>query len=342
MAAFPRYFSVKSVACLLVLLLAFQGSEHLLSQSDPLNEAFLSAFRDYSENNLLSAQEQLQALVVKTANQKDLRDLRGRSLLLLGAVYEKQEKKKEAVVCYCDAKEILGKDVTFEGLNLDDLLFYDEPCPENAGIKAVAAAKKHRGGGKFLMTLLGLAALAGIGYLVYTKVIKKDDKEDDDGDDHDNSINYETQYRALTCWSGSARAQNTSVTPTFNTDWNPNPALGNNYDHTSTCTISGQNIVSWSVKVMVTACNGLTRRDQVWINGNLVLDQSTKYSNTCSSGNISDFCRDPGSVAGAGNYHEYPIHSGSGAVSFTIRHKITFTRASGQVVNIVNAETVTQ
>jgi hypothetical protein len=332
--------AVKGLTCLLVVLLAFQGSENLFSQTDPLNEDFLAAHSNYTQNMLIEAQTLLQKIVVETANKKEHRELRGRSLLLLGAVYEKLEKKKEAVTCYCEAKDILGSGVTYEGLELDDLLFYDEPCPENAGVKAVAAVKKHRGGGKFLLTLLGLAALAGIGYLVYTQVIKKADSDDDGDGDSNGRINYETQYRALTCWSGAAHSSSATA-PTFNSNWNPNPTSGNGYDNTSTCTISGTSITSWSVKLMVTACNNLTRRDQVWINGNLVLDESKKYANTCSTGNVSEFCRSPGTVVGAGNYQEYPIHSGSGATSFTIRHKITFTRASGQVTSIVNSETNT-
>jgi len=110
------------------------------------------------------------------------------------------------------------------------------------------------------------------------------------------------------------------------------PAFGNNYDDESTLTISGPEITSWSIRLAVTACKGLTRRDIIYVNDIQVLDVTNKFDRACG-GNITDFCNNP--VDGM----QYDIASGSGAVTIKLRHRIIFTAPANSPVRVLTSST---
>ncbi len=285
---------------------------------------FSGAKKIFFAGNYQQAKNDLEMLIADIENLAGRDSFKGEVYLLAGATYEKLKFRELAFKYFCQAKSILGKGRTIEGLKLKDYKQYKKDCPDGTVYAKAAGRKK---GGGFLGALLGLAVLAGAAYLVYTKFIKKDEE------DTPAPVYYENEYQAWTCWHASATAQNTTVTPQINSNYAPNPSFSNNYDDQSTCTITGENIVHWSVGITITACNGLTRRDQVFINGSQVLDVSNTYNKSCAGGpGISDFCNSPHDYSAQKDFHQFEVASGSGQASFTIRHKITFTRPSGEKV----------
>jgi hypothetical protein len=295
------------------------------AEEDLFQVRFNGAKKNFFAGNHQQAKDELEKLIADLDTLSGRDTFKGEVYLLAGAAYEKLKFRELAFKYFCQAKSILGQGRTIEGLKLKEYKIYRKDCPDG-GVYAKPAAKK-KGAGGFLGVLLGLAVLAGAAYLVYTKFIKQDEEETPA------PVYYENEYQAWTCWHASATAQNTTVTPQINSDYAPNPSFSNNYDDQSTCTITGENIVHWSVGITITACNGLTRRDQVFVNDSQVLDVTNTYSKSCAGGpGLTDFCHNPHDYTAQKDFHQFEVASGSGAASFTIRHKITFTKPSGEKV----------
>ncbi len=279
--------------------------------------------------NYEAAREILEKLVTEIAPTEGRDTLKGEIYLLSGATYEKLKFKELAIKYFCLAKKILGRGKTFAGLELKKFKYYKHDCPQDAVY--VKVGKKKGGIGRFLGTLVGLAVLAVGGYFLYTKVIKKKTEEDN------GNIYYENEYQAWNCWFASAHSTSATLpTITPRDTWAPNPTHANGYDNETTVSITGPQINSWSIKLTVTACRGLTRRDIVYVNGAQRIDVTNSFDRTCG-GNITDFCASP-----AGG-KEYSIASGSGEVTLTLRHRIIFTLpgdASAAVIQVVNNSSV--
>jgi len=273
--------------------------------------------------NFQQAKTILEKLISEIAQVQGRETMKGEIFLLSGAIYEKLKYKELSIKYFCLAKGILGKGNTFAGLVLKDYKYYKKDCaPQGAYAKI---GRKKGGFGKFLGTLLGLAALAIGGYFIYTKVIKKKTDTDDNS-----NIQYETEYQAWNCWLASAASHNSTL-PTIspNNSWAPQPAFSNSYDNESTVSITGPEIYSWTIKLTITACKGLTRRDIIYVNDSQVLDVTNKFDRNCG-GNITDFCQNP--VDGK----EYAIAQGSGEVTLKLRHRIIFTAPASTQVRVLN------
>lgn len=98
---------------------------------------------------------------------------KGQVYLLAGANYEIMKFKELAVKYYCRAKAILGEGTTIEGLELNNLKYYKEPCG-GAAVAARAetgsAPRRKSFFGSLFGTLLGLALVGGIvWYLFFSK-----------------------------------------------------------------------------------------------------------------------------------------------------------------------------
>ena len=294
-------------------------------REDPYLVRFNKAKISFFAGDHQQAKDVLEKLITDITDLSGRDTFKGEVYLLAGATYEKLKFREPAFKYFCLAKSILGRGRTIDGLKLKDYKIYKKDCPE--GAVYAKAAKKKKGGAGILGTLLGLAVLAGAAYLVYTKFIKKDEEETSA------PVYYENEYQAWTCWHAAVTAENTTVNPQINSDYAPNPNFGNNYDDQSTFTVSGENIVQWSVGITITACNGLTRRDQIYVNGGQVIDVTNTYNKSCAGGpGINDFCGSPHDYSAQKDFHQFQVASGSGQASFTIRHKITFTRPSGERV----------
>jgi len=294
---------------------------------DLLVSRFADAKAVFFAENYEAAREILEKLVAEIAALEGRDILKGEIYLLSGANYEKLKYRELAIKYFCLAKKILGKDRTFEKLELKKFNYYRRDCPQD--VVYAKAAKKKGGFGRFLGTLVGLAVLAVGGYFLYTKVIKKKTEEDND------NIYYENEYQAWNCWHASASSTSATLPTIAPRDaWAPNPTRSNNYDNESNVSITGPQINAWSIKLTVTACKGLTRRDIVYVNGVLKIDATNRFDRACA-GIISDFCANP--VEGK----EYAIASGSGEVTLRLRHQIVFTLPGGGSVQVVNQASFT-
>lgn len=294
---------------------------------DPLEAQFSVAKAAFFDEDYPQARAVLEKLIAVIAEVEGRDTMKGEIYLLSGAVYEKLKYKELAVKYFCLAKEILGKGKTFPGLILKDYKQYKADCAAREGTARMI--KKKGGFGRFLTGLFGLAILVIGGYLLYTKVIKKD-KEGDENE----TIYYETEYQAWNCWHASASSSSTTL-PTISpaSDWAPKPVFSNNYDDQRTVSITGPQIYFWEIKLAITACKGLTRRDIVYVNDSLVLDVTDKFDQACG-GTISDFCANP-----LAQGKETLIVSGSGEATLKLRHRIIFTLPSGAQVSVVNNST---
>jgi hypothetical protein len=291
-------------------------------EADVLALRFTEAREAYFSGDIQAAKAILEKLVAELAAIEGRDTLKGEVYLLSGAAYEKLKYRELAVKYFCLAKELLGQGRSIEGLKLKDFKYYRDDCQTAAVI--AKAGKKKRGFGRFLGTLLGLAAVVVGGYFLYTKVIKKKDEE------QAKDIYYENDYQAWNCWQASATSSSSTLPTIAPADsWAPNPGHGNSYDSTSTVSISGPSITSWKIKLAITACKGLTRRDVVYVNDVQKIDVTNSFDRACG-GAISDFCANP--VGGK----EYAIASGSGQVTLKLRHRIVFTLPSGASVQVVN------
>jgi hypothetical protein len=292
---------------------------------DVLLVRFAEARRALFAEDYEGAKALLEKLVADLAQVQGRDTLKGETYLLAGASYEKLKYKDLSIKYFCLAKDILGEGRTIEGLKLKDYKHYRAEC-RLVAVAGAAAAKK-RGGGRFLGALLGLAVLAVGGYFLYTKVIKKKDE------DEQKDIYYETEYQAWNCWHAQATSSS-STPPTISpsSNWAPLPSHGNNYDSTSTVSITGPKITSWSIRFACKACKGLTRRDIIYVNDVQKLDVTNTFPGACG-GTINEFCDDP--AAGGGK--SYTIASGSGEATLKLRHTILFSLPSGAVVQVLNS-----
>jgi tetratricopeptide (TPR) repeat protein len=291
-------------------------------EEDALVVRFGEARTFFFAGEYAAAKAILEKLVAELAAVEGRDSFKGEVYLLSGAAYEKLKYKELAIKYFCLAKDVLGAGKTIEGLKLKDYKYYKSECRAAA---VVAKAGRKRGGfGKFLGALLGLAALAVGGYFLYTKVIKKEEKEED------KDVYYETDYQAWNCWLASANSSSATL-PTISpaNTWAPTPTFANGYDSTATVSITGPQIVSWSIKLSITACKGLTRRDIVYVNDAQVLDVTNRFDRACG-GDINSFCNNPT------DGKSYDIASGSGEVSLKLRHQIVFTLPSGVAVRVVS------
>ncbi|MBN2399508.1 MAG: hypothetical protein JXI33_04120 [Candidatus Aminicenantes bacterium] len=286
---------------------------------DAYEMQFSEAKKAFFAGDFALAKTVLEKLIDAIAPVQGRDTMKGEIYLLSGAVYEKLKYKELAVKYFCLAKEILGKGKTFEGLVLNDFKYYKRHC-DQAGANAI---KKKSGFGKLLGSLLALAVIAIGGYFLYTKVIKKESK------DKEADIYYESEYQAWNCWHASA-ASSSPTLPTISpaNDWAPNPTHANGYDDESTVSISGPDIYHWDIKLAITGCNGLTRRDIIYVDDVQVLDVTNTFDRTCS-GNINDFCNNP--VDGM----QYEIASGAGEVTLKLRHRIIFTTPANNPVRMM-------
>ncbi|HDP94049.1 MAG TPA: tetratricopeptide repeat protein [Candidatus Aminicenantes bacterium] len=125
------------------------------------------------------------------------RKLQGRVSLLMGAVHEKLKNKNQSIQWFCRAKELLGPGHSVSWLELSKYRFYKKHC--KGGVLAVAGNRKKRGG-RFLGTLLGLAALGGIVWYLFinkNSPLKGDDKEEEKGEYTSITFRLEVTYKGL-------------------------------------------------------------------------------------------------------------------------------------------------
>jgi tetratricopeptide (TPR) repeat protein len=279
--------------------------------ADPLAARFAEARETYFAGEYEAAKEILEKLVAELAAVRGRDTFKGEVYLLTGAAYEKLKFKALAFKYYCLAKDILGEGKTIEGLKLKDLAYYAQDCRQP---QTYAKIPRHGrgGGGKFLGSLLGLAALAVGGYFLYTKVLKKKDGGGGGG----GGGNYDSDYQAWSCWSAEANS-GSSTLPTIApaNGWNPNP--------------NRPQITSWRITLSVTACKGLTRRDIVWVNDVQRLDVTNRFDRACG-GDIASFCNNPT------DGKTYDVASGSGEAALKLRHQIVFTTPTGAPVRVIS------
>lgn len=289
-----------------------------VTAEDPYEARFSEAKKAFFAGNFPLAKTILEKLTEAITPLQGRDTMKGEIFLLSGAVYEKLKYRELSKKNFCLAKEILGRGKTFTGLVLKDFAYYESDCRP----AAARGVKRKSGLGKLLGSLLGLAILVVGGYFLYTKVIKKDSEDDD--------IYYETDYQAWSCWHASA-ASSSPTLPTIApaNNWAPQPSFANGYDDESTVSITGPEIYSWEIKLAITACKGLTRHDAIYVNNVQVLDVTNTFDRVCG-GNITDFCQNP--VDGK----EYAIASGSGEVTLTLRHRITFSAPANTKVRVLS------
>jgi hypothetical protein len=288
---------------------------------------FEEASHAFFTENYEKAKEKLEALVaeIEASQRRDF--IMGEIYLLSGATYEKLALGELAIKYFCLAKEILGKDRTSSGLELRKFKYYRFSCSQDAVY--TAPVKKKSRFMRLLRPLLGLAVVAVGGLFLYTQVIKKKDKAKP-------PLYIEDEYQAWNCWKASAISASSSQ-PTIApaNSWMPNPNHNNGYYSQSSVSITGPQIKSWNIKVNITGCNGVTRRDFFFVNGAQVLDVTNRFDRPCG-GSFTDFCSDPSGS------REYVIASGSGEVTLELSHRIIFWIWQGPTqVQVVNNATFT-
>jgi len=130
----------------------------------------------YFKGEYEAVRGKLDKLAAELAKIEGRDTLKGEMYLLMGANHEQLKYKEISIRYYCKAKEILGANKSFQGLELKKLKWYKKTCP--AGSQYAKAGTKKKGGG-WIGTLLGLALLGGaIWYLFINKnsPIKKKEK----------------------------------------------------------------------------------------------------------------------------------------------------------------------
>ncbi len=161
-----RYYKADCAAIAAVLEGgAAAGSDDLVAQ---YNQAKIGYFAGAYE-----AAKAVAESLITSLGAIDGRDtFKGQVYLLAGAIYEVLEFRELAIKYYCRAKAVLGEGTTIEGLKLDDLKWYKEPCggAAVAGAAARTAGRKKSWFGGLVGTLLGLALVGGIvWYLFFSK-----------------------------------------------------------------------------------------------------------------------------------------------------------------------------
>ncbi|MBN2199866.1 MAG: hypothetical protein JW747_08480 [Candidatus Aminicenantes bacterium] len=157
MAHIKGYSLCKILAVVLSVLIA--GQAHFAfagrAQDETLEAKFEAAKALYFAEDYEGAKAGLEELAAALGRLEGSSVLKGKTYLLLGAAYEKLDAKEPAVNSYCRAKEILGAGKTIEGLDLEELKYYQEPC------RVVTGRTAARKGGGFLGKALGIVLFVG-------------------------------------------------------------------------------------------------------------------------------------------------------------------------------------
>jgi Flp pilus assembly protein TadD len=300
------------------LYLEFFAPKVRKDQAAVLNERLAGAKNLFFSGDFEGAKAEAEKLAAEFASLEGFDVIKGETYLLLGAAHEKLKYKELAVKYYCRAKEILGANRTFAGLELKKLKYYKEECRAVAGRTAA-----RRGGGflgKALGTLLFLGALGGlVWYLFFSPNAPLKKKAE----------TYEfTSSCFSTNWIFNVNATFTEpggqivVTP----DSAPQPSQNNNWEDSVTYTLStsgGGSLVSISLRLDVEVGGGDNgrRHDLAWVDDVLRLDQTNTFAQPCSSPGIVTYSN---------------IYSRASTGSFTLRHKVELSRASGDKLDSAN------
>ncbi len=141
-------------------------------QTDELTTRYNQARIGYFAGAYEAAKATLESLIMSLAATSGRDTLKGQVYLLAGAVYEVLEFRELAIKYYCRAKAVLGEGTTIEGLKLENLKFYREPCGAAAlaGSAVKTAGRKRSGIGGLVITVLSIAAIGGlVWYLFFSK-----------------------------------------------------------------------------------------------------------------------------------------------------------------------------
>ena len=310
----------KVVALFVALLLAGE-SAMLMAQTepqpaakaepDPLLPRFTEARQAFFAGEYEKARDGLERLIADLAKIEGRETFKGEVFLLSGAAHEKLKNRDKSVEYFCQAKKLLGRDRSIEGLKLKKFKFYKIECP-GAGDHVAKAGHKRGGIGKLLGTLLGLGVLAVAVWFLYTKVIKKDKDE------------YTVSSACFTTdWLVEASAQFSGATGDFDIQPQiaPNPNESNNWQDQVTYTISGYgNLISLDIVLSVTVSGGdnVTRHDLVYLDDVLIWDKTNTFTQPCSNRTVSD-----------GFSHAFTkYHFGD---TFTLKHQATFIVNEAQI-----------
>ena len=214
--------------------------------------------------------------------------LRGETYLVLGAAYEALKYKELAIKYYCKAKEILGINVTVDGIRLSKQRWYKSKCPTGAAAAKVAV-RKRRGGGGFIGFILGLGILAGlVWYLLFSKNAPlKKLLEDLEGATlvSNASACYSTRWK----WHISSSWKGSIGTVTFTPNSAPFPQPSNSWEDEVTYTLSisgGGTLKECTITLEEVEIGGgdtNPREDWIWILNNLELNETNTFTEPCSN-----------------------------------------------------------
>jgi tetratricopeptide (TPR) repeat protein len=314
----------KILAVVLCVLIAAEAQWALAGQAqqaDPLTAQFNAAKAEYFAGKYEDAKIILEKLIAELGRIDGYDTLKGSTYLLAGATYEKLKLKEPSVKYYCRAKEILGQDKTFEGLDLRTLKWYKEICPGAAGIIAPesAAPRPRRSGGGFIWTIIGLGVIAGLIWYLFFSKNAPFKKAEEEAVTTFSSTCYTTlwKFSISSEWSGSAGT--VTLTPDVLAGNYPKPSQNNNWEDQVTYTLSatgGGTLISLNLKIDLELGGGdnARRQDVVTVDGSELLNVTNTFSESCSA---------PGKKL----YEN--VYSRGSTGTFTLKHKVVLSKSGG-------------
>jgi hypothetical protein len=283
---------------------------------DPLTESFIKGRDAYFNRRYEEARSVLEKLIKDLSAVSGRDSLRGQTYLVAGAAYEKLELKGTAIQYYCEAKTILGTGKTIPGLTLKELLYYGEKCPGESGVFAgpqVEAGRRSPTIGGVLRTLFYVAMLGGvIWFLFFSKNAPFKSLIGGSGASEYSSACFSTfwKFEGTVEWAPGQEGTLRLEPNVF-----PQPSQNNGWDDTVSYALTAvggtANSVSLAFSLEVGGGNVAVRRDIVTVDGIEVLNAANTFSEACAS-------------PGKKTYENIYRRDGTG--TFTIRHKVEFTR----------------
>ena len=272
-------------------------------------------YRAYLAGDYEGSKVILERLVSIIDTLEGFESLKGETYLVLGAAYEALKYKELAIKYYCKAKAILGVNVTVEGIRLSKLKWYKAKCPTGAAAARVVV-RERRGGGGFIGFLLGLAILGGLIWYLFineNSPLKKDDSGGGGGGGTSYSsscFSTEWSFYYETHWGATAGDV------TFGPNQSPFPRDDNDWEDTVTYTLTvGAGVFNsgfLTLSLKIGGGDGVVRKDQVWVNDDLKVDESNTFTPACpnTAGKIDK-----------GVIYTFNI-PGPGTYTIKLRHKV--------------------
>jgi len=161
-----KYYKADCEAIAAILDLGVSG------QSDELVARYNQAKIGYFAGAYEASKAVLESLITSLGAIDGRDTFKGQVYLLAGAVYEVLNFRELAIKYYCRAKAILGEGMTIEGLKLEKLKWYKEPCggAAVAGSAARTVGRRKSWFGSVFGVILGLAIIGGVvWYLFFSK-----------------------------------------------------------------------------------------------------------------------------------------------------------------------------